>query len=260
MSYILDALKRADSERERGTVPSLRSQSTTTASPVSRPRKALRAMLIAAAVVLVLLLASFIPVLLEDEPQAVQHETTGSIETGPPAGVPPVANAPATAPEPATAPTPAAPTDAPALTSEAPPSPILAPAPPRPTPPSASVAAGKAPATTATNLASASVTDATVGGSPTVAGKPGAPKSSGPAPEPARVPTFAELSAEARAQLPQVNVSGSSYSANAAHRMLIANGKVVQEGQEISPGLTLERISQHSAVLNHKGLRYSIGY
>lgn len=74
------------------------------------------------------------------------------------------------------------------------------------------------------------------------------------------VQSFAELSPEARARLPAVNVSGSTYSKNPALRMLIANGKVVQEGGEIAPGLTLETIEQRSAVLNHQGLRYRIGY
>ena len=40
----------------------------------------------------------------------------------------------------------------------------------------------------------------------------------------------------------------------------IINGKVIQEGQEIAPGFKLETIGQRSAVLNHQGLRYSIGY
>jgi general secretion pathway protein B len=71
---------------------------------------------------------------------------------------------------------------------------------------------------------------------------------------------FAELSPEARARLPAVNVSGSTYSKDPALRMLIVNGKVVQEGGEIGPGLTLETIEQRSAVLNHQGLRYRIGY
>ena len=74
------------------------------------------------------------------------------------------------------------------------------------------------------------------------------------------VRTFAELAPEIRAQLPQVNVSGSTYSSNPAHRMLIANGKVVHEGEEIAPGLKLEAIGPRSAVLNHGGTRYSIGY
>jgi general secretion pathway protein B len=74
------------------------------------------------------------------------------------------------------------------------------------------------------------------------------------------VQSFAELSTDARARLPAVNISGSTYSKNPALRMLIANGKVVQEGGEIAPGLTLETIEQRSAVLNHQGLRYRIGY
>lgn len=92
---------------------------------------------------------------------------------------------------------------------------------------------------------------------------PARPTSPPPAVEPAvraDAPAFGQLSAEARAQLPGVNVSGSTWSKNPALRTLIANGKVVQEGQEIAPGLRLEAIGPRSAVLNHQGLRYSIGY
>jgi general secretion pathway protein B len=74
------------------------------------------------------------------------------------------------------------------------------------------------------------------------------------------VPSFAELSPQDRAHLPVVAVSGSTYSQNPTHRTLIANGAVVQEGQEIAPGLVLETIGPRSAVLNHQGMRYSIGY
>ena len=101
------------------------------------------------------------------------------------------------------------------------------------------------------------------------------PAAAAPAPVPAPAPaataastetqaapvrSFGELSPEARAQLPPVSVSGSTYSKNPALRMLIINGKVIQEGQEIAPGFKLETIGQRSAVLNHQGLRYSIGY
>ncbi len=74
------------------------------------------------------------------------------------------------------------------------------------------------------------------------------------------VQNFADLSLETRARLPAVNVSGSTYSKDPALRMLIVNGQVVQEGGEIAPSLTLETIAQRSAVLNHQGLRYRIGY
>jgi general secretion pathway protein B len=77
---------------------------------------------------------------------------------------------------------------------------------------------------------------------------------------PGPVRNWTELPAETRAQLPQVSISGSTYSTNAAHRMLIANGQVLQEGQMIAPGLVLESIGQRSAVLNHRGMRYSIAY
>jgi general secretion pathway protein B len=59
---------------------------------------------------------------------------------------------------------------------------------------------------------------------------------------------------------PEVRITGATYSENAALRMLIANGKVVQEGQDIAPGLRLEVIGPHSAVLNHQGRRYNLNY
>ena len=68
------------------------------------------------------------------------------------------------------------------------------------------------------------------------------------------------ISPEQRAQLPQLNVNGASYSANPAHRMLIVNGAVVHEGQELAPGLILERIGLHQAVIRQGSLRLSISY
>ena len=87
---------------------------------------------------------------------------------------------------------------------------------------------------------------------------PPAPAASAPTDAPVR--SFAELPPDARAQLPAVAVSGSTYSKDPTMRMLIVNGKVMQEGQEVAPGLKLEHIGPRSAVLNHQGLRYSIGY
>lgn len=42
--------------------------------------------------------------------------------------------------------------------------------------------------------------------------------------------------------------------------MLIVNGKVVHEGQDIQPGLRVEAIGAHSAVLKHDGTFYNIRY
>ncbi len=223
MSYILDALQRADAERERGHVPGLNSQRVPPASrrpvQVRRVRPWHVALAIAVGLCAVLALWWW------------QPPSVPSVPT--PAAVPPAApmsEAPPPAPAPTARPEPVLP--------------ILAP--PRPEPAPAARTATAPPAKAAAPAEAASAPAAKSAATETASGNP--------------VRTFAELSPEVRAQLPAVNVSGATYSKDAAVRMLIVNGKVVQEGQEIAPGLKLETIGQRSAVLNHQGLRYSIGY
>jgi general secretion pathway protein B len=71
---------------------------------------------------------------------------------------------------------------------------------------------------------------------------------------------LAQLPANIRQQLPALTVSGSTYSSNPAHRMLIINGQVLREGDAVSEGQTLEQIRQNAAVLNFKGSRYLLKY
>jgi len=220
MSYILDALQRADAERERGHVPGLNSQRVPPASrkPVQPRRLRTWHVVLAVAVGLVVVLALWWwqPPSIEATPEA-------------PASAAPVAEAPAP------------------VQAAAPPEPVLPIlAPPRPEPVAPPRPAAASPKETAT-AASAPAPVA-----PAAAAAPAQPETA--------VRSFADLPPEARAQLPAVSVSGATYSKDAAVRMLIVNGKVVQEGQEIAPGLKLETIGQRSAVLNHQGLRYSIGY
>ena len=66
--------------------------------------------------------------------------------------------------------------------------------------------------------------------------------------------------ASTAASVQGLKVTGATYSDNPAHRMLIVNGRVVLEGQEVEPGLTLEVITPHSAVLNRQGARFNINY
>ncbi|MFP8777888.1 general secretion pathway protein GspB [Hydrogenophaga sp. RWCD_12] len=57
-----------------------------------------------------------------------------------------------------------------------------------------------------------------------------------------------------------LKVTGATYSENPAHRLLIVNGKVVKEGQEVEPGLVLEVISPRSAVFKRQGTRFNVNY
>lgn len=238
MSYILDALKRADAERERGHIPGLHSRSAPTLDrQASDQRKRWRPAVLVAGVLLVLA-GVFLWWWLSAAPEAPQ-----AVAAADPGTVTPAAAVPA---EPSPPPIATADSTLPAL-------PILAPEPPRPPRPVAPVGtpAAPSPATSAAASASASAPVGTTS-APTPA--PAAVAAAAP------IKAFAELSAAERARLPAVNVSGSTYSQNPAHRMLIANGKVVQEGADIAPGLRLETIEPRSAVLNHQGLRYRIGY
>ncbi|MDP1684935.1 general secretion pathway protein GspB [Hydrogenophaga sp.] len=248
MSYILDALQRAEAERERGRVPGLKSQLVPPARAERPARNGLRpwhALPVLAALALGI------------------WWWTGSADTAPA----PAVEATALKPAPAPAAPPAPPAVQPAPPPPAsPPERLAAPALPILAPPRAPAVTAKAAAPVTAATATPPATPSAAAPAPTpestaspnaavpVAKSPSAPAAG------AVVPGFGELSPEARAQLPAVNISGSTYSKNPALRMLIANGKVVYEGQDIAPGLRLETIGARSAVLNHQGLRYSIGY
>jgi len=143
--------------------------------------------------------------------------------------------------------------------------PILLPAPPESNPIAAPRAQAPAPSSDEPQTkAPQTKGDAPPSGEPqTAAAQP----KSGPkndtlndAPNDTNVRRVGDLSPEQRAQLPALKVNGASYSANPAHRMLIVNGAVQQEGAQIAAGLTLERIGPNQAVLNHNGLRFSVAY
>ena len=241
MSYILDALKRADAERDRGQVPGLHAHPLGEGSAQTRqgaPRWALWGGLSAGAVVL-----------------AALAWRMGADANAP---VPmPVAARPAPAEVAAPAPVvvataPVTPTQAP--TSVAPDVPSYAPPPvaaaPRPANEASPVPAASSPA-----LALAPVTK------PGASVAPPPPAGSGAAaPAAARIPMLSELPSSLRQQLPTLTVGGSVYSDDAASRFIMLNGDVVKEGAQPAPGLVVERIEPRSAVLRFKGERFRLPY
>lgn len=224
MSYILDALKRAESERERGSIPGLHSQQVLagTAGTGPGPASWLWPAAGASAVLLgALALYWFAPVALKLSPQGM----TASPSPAPAAALPApqinavtvVAEAPRAAPEEAT-------------------------------PETASARASRRAQRAAASEARAKPRD-------------DGPLGQGPAKaSEARVYALNELPDNIRLELPRVVVGGSSYSTNPALRMLMINGQMYQEREQPLPNLQLEQIRQGSAVLKYKGYRYRITY
>ncbi len=86
-----------------------------------------------------------------------------------------------------------------------------------------------------------------------------APRRPTPRGEP-RIYTQAELPEDVRRDLPKIVIGGSSYSGDAASRMLMINGQIFHEGDQLGHGLVLERIKLKSAILAYKGYRYEVKF
>ena len=255
MSYILDALRRADAERERGTVPGLHTQQYS-ALPDDDEAPARPWLLIGAVAVLSLALAGVVawnllgtgaaPARTSAQAQGSVTETAAAL---PAAGLPAVATAPSGA----------------ASAAMAAPAPTVSGAPTA----TASSAAGAAKAAASTATKTAAVAEEPVrkrvARKPPkpVAEKPDTPSGSGaPAAKPANaapVLARADLPEQVRRDLPQLNLGGSSYSSDAASRMVILNGQVFHEGDTIAPGLVLQQVQPKGAVLGFKGYRFKLG-
>ena len=221
MSYILDALRRADAERERGEVPGLHTQQFgVLPGDDEAPRKP--KLLITAIVVLALALAGVLAwnFFGSDAPP----KTIGVVQ----APMPPIPPPPRQAAVAPLQPLPASP-------AIALPAPVATPA----------SAAREAIARRA--LAKPPVRRDDADATPPVAASD-------------RIYTQAELPEAIRRNLPKIAFGGASYSGDKASRMVILNGQVFHEGDTIAPGLVLKQVQQKGAVLAYKGYRYEIGF
>jgi general secretion pathway protein B len=74
------------------------------------------------------------------------------------------------------------------------------------------------------------------------------------------LPFLQQLPDAQQRDIPRVTFGGYMYSANAADRLLIVDKALRHEGEEVAPGLVLEKLLPKAAVMNFRGLRYRVAY
>jgi general secretion pathway protein B len=95
---------------------------------------------------------------------------------------------------------------------------------------------------------------------PAPAPAPAAPaRAPDPAPE-ENLRTLQQLPEAIQREVPRVAVGGYIYSPNPADRLLLIDKTLRREGEEVAPGLVLERLMPKYAVMNYRGTRYRVGY
>jgi len=221
MSYILDALRRAEAERQSGQMPGLASTVEPAAGPRARGARAMPwavgfGVVMAGLAVWALLRPSAAPV-------------AGLASVPPPAAVTAPVTAPANGPAPATDPAPL---------------PLVVSA-PSPQPPAA--LPGRPPGV-------AAVPPAPAGAAASAAN----PQTLSPATAPPKPLSLADLGESRRRELPPLAVGGSVWSDSAPSRFVILDGQVLREGDTVAPGLVLERIERKSVLLRWRELRLEL--
>lgn len=236
MSYILDALRKADSERERGEIPGLHAQTAASlddSAPTSSVNQKLVWAVAALAAVLVLVLSWLIWGRSETQPERPpmppEQAAMGTRPAPPPAApqgmAPPVTTPTAGLYPPVNTPPPVAQTQ-----------PVMA-APAVPAvQPQAVVAAPPQPKTEVPIARKAAAT------------------------EESKLYRLMDLPESVRKDLPTLTIGGAMYSDTASQRMLIINSQVLHEGDKISNDLTLESIQLKSAIFRFRTYRYVVNY
>lgn len=287
MSYILEALKKAQAERQIGSAPTIHA-ATLGGLPAGQGARSKRTPVIVAMVLMATAIAGLGAMLLRQSPSA------GSIPANA-AGQPPVAAATAPAAQASPAPeaqaapvpvaqagqvarAPAAPFQiASATRTEAPP---VAANPVAPTAASSvapAIAAGRAslppaalaqsaprspaqrgdlqpaarPAPVAVAAAQPRAADAIA--TPSIQPAPPAP-----APVEEQVQSLRDLPEPIQRAIPQITLGGYMYSKNPADRLLLIDKVLRREGEEVAPGLILEKLQPKQAIFGFRGYRYRI--
>ena len=245
MSYILEALKKAQAERQLGNAPTIHAPPPMYAAPDRASGGNRRHLVIGLGLGVLVAAAALL---------WVRHGGEQPVR---------LAAAPVPAPASASAPEPVA------LTPPATPAPVPAPAPaPAPAPRDAAPVAAKpapAPAKVVEPAPPVRVRDAPISATPVAAART--------APEPAPVVaaaaqpaaedslrTLQQLPEAVRREIPQLSFGGYIYSPTPGESLLLVDKMLRREGEEVAPGLVLERLMPKAAVMNYRGTRYRVAY
>ena len=243
MSYILDALKRADRERSRGAVPDIHAQADArpvlTAQPPIGPRPwiwiGLGALLSVGAALLwqTLQAPTAVPPTAQTAANSAANSATNSATTtaATSTAIPAPASRPVAMP---VAASPVAPVPAPVVAAVFP-----------------AVTAPTTPVKTAPFLP------------PLVLAASAAVQAPGQDSKPAAVQKPMALQAapdEVRRQLTALKLAGGVHSQRAADRLLIVDGQVVREGDTVATGVVLEQIQPRSAIFRVREQRVEVPF
>lgn len=264
MSYILEALRRAERERERGQVPGLHDQTLPPVAPRSRlarwPLAAGFGLVAAAGAAALLALgwrlgaeapaargSAASTAMAPAAPEASSAARAADMSPAPPAASSAASGAGPAASSAASGAGPAAPALA-AAASAVPAGPLAAVRGRREAP-------GRHSSVAPVAVAASGAARPAVSSALTSSGQAASPAA---APSAARAVPLAELSPAERAELPPLAIGGAVYSESAASRFVLVNGQVVHEGEAAAPGVTLERIGPRSAVLRWRERRIEL--
>jgi general secretion pathway protein B len=245
MSYILEALKKAQAERQLGNAPTIHAPAPSYAAPKAGQGAGRRYLVVGLGVGVIVAAVALLWPRLAGEPPVRLAADAGApaavaVPVAPPAVTPqPVAPvvAPVSVPVPAPAPVPVV-KEAPARAIPAP-APVTAKASPAPVPRVAEPVRAAPPA---------------------------------PVPEPAptrvaaqpsgdeQLRTLQQLPDALQREIPKVAFGGYIYSPTPGESLLLVDKMLRREGEEVAPGLVLERLTPKAAVMNYRGTRYRAPY
>ncbi|GAB3463589.1 hypothetical protein GCM10027321_26410 [Massilia terrae] len=244
MSYILEALKKAQAERQLGSAPTIHAPAASVAPEAGANR---RPLVIGVAAGVVLVVAALM---------LWRHQAT-------PVPAAPVPAAPVASLTPAPVPPAAAQEPAPVKQVASAPSQVALVGKPDAAPKPDAVAVAKPPEREPAVVVKPAVP---VAAPAHVASQPAPVAATAPAPIQTAaageesLPALGALPEATRRDIPKVAFGGYMYSPNPADRLILIDNVLRHEGEEVAPGLVLEKLLPKGAVMNYRGSRYRVPF